>query len=107
MGETNPRDRLVESAISCHVPPMPLYLYETVPAQPDDAPERFQLRQAMHEPALTTHPETGVPVRRVISGGMGFVSRGAGATETAAMAARGRRAAAAAGAACGPDCACF
>lgn len=43
---------------------MPIYLYETV--NPDgSAGEQFELVQSMREPALTTHPDTGVPVRRV------------------------------------------
>lgn len=55
--------------------PMPTYTYETIPA-PGDATERFEWRQSMSEPALETHPETGVPVRRVISGGLGLMSSG-------------------------------
>ena len=50
---------------------MPTYLYETVPALESEAPERFELRQSMTEAALTHHPETGVPVRRVVLGGTG------------------------------------
>lgn len=43
---------------------MPLYLYEVV--LPDDsAGETFEVLQGMNEPALTVHPETGEPVRRV------------------------------------------
>jgi predicted nucleic acid-binding Zn ribbon protein len=54
---------------------MPTYLYETVP--PDGAAaEQFEWRQSMTEAPLARHPQTGVPVRRVISGGLGHVSRG-------------------------------
>jgi predicted nucleic acid-binding Zn ribbon protein len=49
---------------------MPIYVYETLPAAPDRAPERFEVRQSMNEAPLTQHPETGVPVRRVLSGGL-------------------------------------
>jgi hypothetical protein len=43
---------------------VPIYVYETV--SPEGQPgERFELQQSMREPPLTTHPETGVPVRRV------------------------------------------
>ena len=43
---------------------MPIYLYETVTG--DDSPgEQFEIFQSMSEPALTKHPETGQPVRRV------------------------------------------
>ncbi|MBC7897541.1 MAG: zinc ribbon domain-containing protein [Cytophagaceae bacterium] len=51
---------------------MPTYTYETIPT-PDRAAERFELRQSMSEPALDRHPETGAPVRRVISGGFGLM----------------------------------
>jgi predicted nucleic acid-binding Zn ribbon protein len=45
---------------------MPFYEYEII--QPDGAVgERFEVWQRMDEPALTQHPETGQPVRRIIS----------------------------------------
>ncbi|MGH7695322.1 MAG: FmdB family zinc ribbon protein [Gemmatimonadaceae bacterium] len=52
---------------------MPTYLYETMP---DDgaATERFEWRQSMRDAPLSAHPETGVPVRRVIVGGLGHMS---------------------------------
>ena len=63
---------------------MPTYVYETVPSDPSQAPVRFEIDQRMRDPALTKHPETGEPVRRVISGGLGFIGceekGGAGAT---------------------------
>src|SRR5688572_4643709 len=44
---------------------MPLYLYETI--TPDDTPgEQFEIFQSMSEEPLTRHPETGVPIRRVL-----------------------------------------
>jgi predicted nucleic acid-binding Zn ribbon protein len=44
---------------------MPLYVYEVITA--DDSPgEQFEIVQSMSEPALTKHPETGQPVRRVL-----------------------------------------
>jgi len=52
---------------------MPTYVYETVPRDPGQAPLRFELDQRMSAPALTVHPDTGEPVRRVISGGLGFI----------------------------------
>jgi predicted nucleic acid-binding Zn ribbon protein len=51
---------------------MPTYLYETIPAN-GAAVERFEWRQAMSEPPLTVHPTMDVPVRRVISGGLGYI----------------------------------
>ncbi|GMV09704.1 MAG: hypothetical protein ABS52_18585 [Gemmatimonadetes bacterium SCN 70-22] len=58
---------------------MPTYTYETIPERDGDFVERFELRQGFDEAPLSTHPETGAPVRRVISGGMGVMTRGAGA----------------------------
>ncbi|MCC6318020.1 MAG: zinc ribbon domain-containing protein [Gemmatimonadaceae bacterium] len=52
---------------------MPTYLYETIPA-PDAAAERFEVRQSMSDPPLERHPVTGVPVRRLISGGFGLMN---------------------------------
>ncbi|MEI7957491.1 MAG: zinc ribbon domain-containing protein [Verrucomicrobiota bacterium] len=50
---------------------MPTYIYETV----EEPNTRFELKQSMHEEALTHHPETGAPVRRVISGGYGVLQK--------------------------------
>ena len=45
---------------------MPLYDYEFI--QPDGSSgERFELFQRMAEAPLTKHPETGQPIRRVLS----------------------------------------
>ncbi len=44
---------------------MPLYAYETI--TPDDSPgEQFEIFQMMAEEPLKKHPETGVPIRRVL-----------------------------------------
>ena len=50
---------------------MPTYIYETV-EQPNT---QFEVKQSMHDDPLTRHPETGVPVRRVISGGYGILQK--------------------------------
>ena len=55
---------------------MPTYLYETVPHDPNAERRRFEVRQGFDEPALTRDPETGLPVRRVISGGFGLMTKG-------------------------------
>lgn len=52
---------------------MPTYVYETCPTKPGAKAIRFEVDQRMSEAPLTKHPETGEPVRRVISGGLGFV----------------------------------
>ncbi|MBA3684901.1 MAG: zinc ribbon domain-containing protein [Planctomycetes bacterium] len=67
---------------------MPTYVYETVPRDTKTKPIRFEVEQRMSTAALTQHPQTGEPVRRVISGGLGFIgcadkgggSAGAGCT---------------------------
>jgi predicted nucleic acid-binding Zn ribbon protein len=40
---------------------MPVYVYELL-----DTGDRFEIVQSMKDPALTAHPETGDPIRRVI-----------------------------------------
>ncbi len=54
------------------------YLYETIPGSEGDEVRRYEIRQSIHDPAFTRHPETGEPMRRVIVGGLGFI---AGKTE--------------------------
>lgn len=56
---------------------MPTYVYETVPTRKGEKPKQFELQQKMSEPALTKHPETGQPIRRLIVGGSGWVTHGA------------------------------
>lgn len=54
---------------------MPTYLYETIPEDQTVPPRRFELRQGFDEPVLTVDPETGVPVRRLISGGIAVMTK--------------------------------
>ncbi|MEL7267472.1 MAG: zinc ribbon domain-containing protein [Planctomycetota bacterium] len=49
---------------------MPTYVYETIPKSKKEKPRQFEVFQRMTDDALAEHPETGEPVRRVISGGM-------------------------------------
>jgi predicted nucleic acid-binding Zn ribbon protein len=51
---------------------MPTYTYETVPGDPGEEPRRFEVFQSMNDDALTHDPETGLPVRRIITGGIGL-----------------------------------
>lgn len=55
---------------------MATYIYETIPQKKGERPRRFEYEQSMKDPALTHHPETGLPVRRVIVAGAGYVTRG-------------------------------
>lgn len=48
---------------------MPTYIYETI----GEPHVMFEIKQSMKDDALTHHPETGQPVRRVISGGYGIM----------------------------------
>jgi predicted nucleic acid-binding Zn ribbon protein len=52
---------------------MPTYIYETT--DPKKPVRRFEVRQSMKDAPLTKDPETGEPVRRVISGGLGYMSK--------------------------------
>jgi predicted nucleic acid-binding Zn ribbon protein len=56
---------------------MATYVYETIPANPKEQPRRFEVQQKMSDPALTNDPQTGEPVRRIITGGSGLVTHGA------------------------------
>ena len=51
---------------------MPTYTYETMPRDPGEEPRRFEVFQRMNDDALTHDPETGLPVRRIITGGIGL-----------------------------------
>ena len=75
---------------------MATYVYETIPARDGEAPRRFELVQGMKEAPLSRHPDTGEPVRRVISGGYGIMSKQPTASFPPKSAA----------ASCAPGCAC-
>lgn len=44
---------------------MPTYVYEILTAKGDPTGKTFEVVQSMKDDALTKHPETGQPVRRV------------------------------------------
>jgi predicted nucleic acid-binding Zn ribbon protein len=72
---------------------MPIYVYETL----SEPVERFEIKQSMKDEPLKSHPETGVPIRRVISGGYGIMQKG-GTSFTPAPRSGGGG--------CGPSCGC-
>ena len=74
---------------------MATYVYETIPQHPDEAPLQFEVVQSMKEAALASHPDTGQPVRRVVSGGYGLLSARVKSSTPASPVA-----------ACSPGCAC-
>ena len=49
------------------------YLYETIPAHEDGEIKHYEIKQSANDAPLTTHPETGEPIRRVILGGWGLL----------------------------------
>lgn len=63
---------------------MATYVYETIPSDPRQAPRRFEVQQSMKESPLTKDPTTGEPVKRIITGGYGYVGSSKG--EPAAVA---------------------
>jgi predicted nucleic acid-binding Zn ribbon protein len=53
---------------------MATYTYETIPQNSGEKPRRFEIQQSMKEDPLIRDPKTGESVRRVISGGLGYIS---------------------------------
>ncbi|WP_142525633.1 zinc ribbon domain-containing protein, partial [Methylacidimicrobium cyclopophantes] len=56
------------------------YLYETVPTREGEEPKIYEIRQPIGAPALTRHPESGEPLRRIIAGGAGIQTTRKGAS---------------------------
>jgi predicted nucleic acid-binding Zn ribbon protein len=61
---------------------MTTYVYETIPGSPEEQPVYFEVKQSVTEAPLTTHPETGRPVRRVLLRGYGVLKAGGSAPAT-------------------------
>lgn len=57
---------------------MATYVYETIPADPEVPRRRFEVRQSMKDAPLSKDPNTGEPVRRVITGGYGYIGASKG-----------------------------
>jgi hypothetical protein len=75
---------------------MATYVYETIPQREGEEPRRFEVVQSMNDAPLTRDPETGAPVRRVISGGFGLMG----------VSAEKRANVVSSPAPCAPGCAC-
>lgn len=73
------------------------YVYETIPAKPGGSSRRFEVVQSMKDAPLRRHPDTGEPVRRVVTGGFGLMGVGERNAPAAAPAPT---------AGCAPGCAC-
>jgi len=57
---------------------MAIYVYETIPASAGEMVRTYEIRQSMKDAALSQHPETGQPIRRVITGGLGILASSKG-----------------------------
>jgi predicted nucleic acid-binding Zn ribbon protein len=75
---------------------MTTYVYESIPSEPGDKPRYFEFKQRMSDAPLTKHPDTGEPIRRVVSGGFGVLSKGK----------TGSHSSSSGGSCCGPSCGC-
>jgi len=51
---------------------MPTYTYETIPENPSVMPRRMEITQRMSDQTLTEDPQTGQPIRKIITGGIGI-----------------------------------
>jgi predicted nucleic acid-binding Zn ribbon protein len=56
---------------------MTTYVYETIPSKAGEKPKLYEIQQSMKDAALTKHPETGEPIRRVVLGGYGLMKQDA------------------------------
>ncbi len=72
---------------------MPTYVYETIPQFEGEQPKRFEIRQSMMDAALTQHPDSGQPIRRVPVGGTGIMGGGSSSAKSG-------------GGSCGSGCGC-
>ena len=75
---------------------MAIYVYQTVPATEGEPVRTYEIRQSMKDAALTEHPETKEPIRRVITGGLGIMTSTKGGSATPPQGGGG----------CGGGCAC-
>jgi hypothetical protein len=73
---------------------MATYVYETIPRHTGAVSRRFEVVQSMKDEPLRRHPDTGEPVRRVITGGFGLMGLGE------------KNAVSAPATPCSPGCAC-
>jgi len=79
---------------------MATYIYETLPARVGEPSRRFEVKQSMNDAPLERDPETGQPVRRVISGGFAPLLGGSDASAGACAVPQPPRHG------CGPACGC-
>lgn len=75
---------------------MPIYVYQTTPGEAGGKPKYYEIRQRMMDGPLSTHPDTGEAIQRVILGQFGILTSG----RNAGGGKRGRPSD------CGPGCCC-
>jgi predicted nucleic acid-binding Zn ribbon protein len=75
---------------------MTTYVYETIPQTGGEKPRYHEIKQSMNDKPLSTHPETGERIRRVVLGGFGVLSSGKNSGASSA----------AGSSCCGPSCGC-
>ena len=68
--------RTTFQSLRTHYLDMPTYVYETIPQKKGQRPRQFEVVQKMKDPPLKKDPETGLPCKRVITGGCGVVFHG-------------------------------
>ncbi len=56
---------------------MATYTYQTIPKTKRQKPRIFEVQQKMTDEPLKKDPKTGLPVKRIITGGSGLVTHGA------------------------------
>ena len=52
---------------------MPTYIYESIPESCCQDPEHYEIDQSADDAPLTQHPESNVPIKRVVIGGQALV----------------------------------
>jgi predicted nucleic acid-binding Zn ribbon protein len=77
---------------------MAVYVYETIPSKEGELVRTYEIGQSMKDAALTEHPETGEPIRRVITGGLGVMTSSKGGASAPRSASGGH--------CCGGGCGC-
>jgi hypothetical protein len=53
---------------------MVTYVYETIPEREGEQTKQYEIRQSIRDKALTQHPETGEPIRRILAGAFGIMT---------------------------------
>ena len=53
---------------------MPTYVYETIPAKKGGPRSDTNFKQSIKDAAFTKHPETGEPIKRIVTGGIGVLT---------------------------------